>query len=94
VRFFIEETSVRIKKMRYTLGQTSNYSLKSGARPKRFKTDTKDDPMTKKKKRAINVLETGNSSLLSSAFPRGTLPRLVTLLSNLVLRLLMLRGRA
>ena len=58
----------------------------------KFKTCTNDDPTTTIKKNIIKVLETGYSSTLSSTLPNETFPRLVTFLSNLLLRLRILRG--
>ena len=58
----------------------------------KFKTCTNDDPTTTIKKKIIKVLLTGYSSTLSSTLPNETFPRFVTFLSNLLLRLRILRG--
>lgn len=59
----------------------------------KLKICTRLEPTTTKRKNAIRVLLTGDSSSCSAAFPTGTLPRFVIFLSNLVLRFRMLRGR-
>lgn len=55
---------------------------------------TREDPTMTKRRNAMSVLLTGNSSSCSAALPMGTFPRLVTFLSNLELRLRMFLGRA
>jgi hypothetical protein len=60
---------------------------------KRLKTCTKLEPTTTTRKKAINTLETGNSSSCSAALPIETFPRLLMFLSNLSFRLRILRGR-
>jgi hypothetical protein len=58
-----------------------------------LRTCTKLEPTTTTRKKAINTLETGNSSSCSAAFPTETFPRLLMFLSNLSFRLRILRGR-